>query len=401
MRERVPSFQRYLNLLPHSGFWDTLDFAPPCVRMLFRMDSLCLAQTLFSIAEIMGDSFSIKIDDNTYLPNFGFVIFSDRKNNYESDVVENKGISKKELVEALGKDGFINIFDVKANNKRTFVDCLLNRNVDIESLYHLIRKSIPMLPSRRRAKSFLNVLSYTTTKNATKLLCQKSMRRIGLMNRFIFIKDNFLNRDDSFNETFEYIIKTSLQISKKHKEVIFRITASDKKDIDRSCNDVNLMLNNIPFIKDNIRNLSELYRSTSIKIYCILRFLKKDSFPNSPNFAWTHADVLARKLINEKIYLLEKTSKNKLLYKNLSEFLKPKEIIAAREIQRKFQYADKAVLHFYINHFLELEILLKQFCTRFKGKKLPKFFHVVGERIDTDGGIEWELYPPSVSIQDL
>ncbi|MBB5144312.1 hypothetical protein [Desulfovibrio intestinalis] len=401
MPNRAPSFPRYLNPLPHSGFWGTLAFEPPCVRMLFRMDSLCLAQTLFSIAEIMGESVSIKIDDNTYLPNFGFVIFSDRENNYESDVIENKGISKKELIKALEKDGIINIFDVKANNKRTFVDCLLNRNVDIESLYHLIRKSIPMLPSRRRAKSFLNVLSYTTTENATKLLCQKSMRRIGLMNRFIFIKDNLLNRDDSFNETFETIIKTSLQISKKHKETIFRITASDKNDIDSNCNNINLMLKEIPFIKDNIRNLSELYRSTSIKIYCILRFLKKDSFPNSPNWAWSHADVLARKLINEKIYLLEKISKNKLLYKNLSEFLKPREIIASREIQRKFQYADKAVLHSYINHFLELEILSKQLCTRFKGKKLPQLFHVVGERIDTDGGIKWELYPPSVMIQDF
>lgn len=400
MRERVPSFQRYLNLLPHSGFWDTLDFAPPRVRMLFRMDSLCLAQTLFSIAEIMGDSFSIKIDDNTYLPNFGFVIFSDRKNNYESDVVENKGISKKELVEALGKDGFINIFDVKANNKRTFVDCLLNRNVDIESLYYLIRKSIPMLPSRRRAKSFLNVLSYTTTENATKLLCQKSMRRIGLMNRFVFIKDNSLNRDDSFNEIFEDIIKISLQISKKHKEATFIITASDKKDIDRSCNDVNLMLNNIPFIKDNIRNLSELYRSTSIKIYCILRFLKKDSLPNSPNFAWSHADVLARKLINEKIYLLEKTSKNKLIYKNLSEFLKPQNTITPREIQRKFQHADKAVLNFYINYFIELGILSEQTCTDVGRKKLPKVFRVFGRRLDTDGRIKWGLYPPSVRVKN-
>lgn len=401
MRERVPSFPRYLKLLPHSGFWSTLAFEPPCVRMLFHLDPLCLAQTLFSIAEIMGESVSIKIDDNTYLPNFGFVIFSDRENNYERGVIENKGISKKELIKALGKDGLINIFDVKANNKRTFVDCLLNRNVDIESLYHLIRKSIPLLPSRRRAKSFLNVLSYTTTENATKLLCQKNMRRIGLMNRFIFIKDNLLNRDDSFNETFETIIKTSLQISKKHKEAIFRITASDKNDIDSNCNNINLMLKEIPFIKDNIRNLSELYRSTSIKIYCILRFLKKDSFPTSPNWAWSHADVLARKLINEKIYLLEKISKNKLLYKNLSEFLKPRETITSREIQRKFQYADKAVLHSYINHFLELEILSKQLCTRFKGKKLPQLFHVVGERIDTDGGIKWELYPPSVMIQDF
>ena len=112
--------------------------------------------------------------------------------------------------------------------------------------------------------------------------------------------------------------------------------------------------------------------------------------------AWPLADVLARVLINEKIYLLEKTSKNKLLYKNLLEFLKFREIITARELKRKFQYADKTILNFYINYFLELGILSKQLCTKFGGKKLPQFFHVVDERIDTDGRIEWGLYPPSV-----
>ena len=53
--------------------------------------------------------------------------------------------------------------------------------------------------------------------------------------------------------------------------------------------------------------------------------------------AWPLADVLARILINEKIYLLEKTSKNKQFYAKLLELLKTKESITLREIKRKFK----------------------------------------------------------------
>ncbi len=129
MPNRAPSFPRYLNLLPHSVFWDTLDFESPHVRMLFSLDPPCLARTLFSIAEIMGDSFWINIYDNEYLPNFGFILFSDQKNVDETDEPEAaKGISKKELVKDLQQNGFINIRDEKSDKKRTFVDCLLHRN---------------------------------------------------------------------------------------------------------------------------------------------------------------------------------------------------------------------------------------------------------------------------------
>ena len=133
MRERVPSFQRYLNLLPHSGFLDTLDFEPPHVKMLFYLDPPYLARTLFSIAEIMRDSFRINIYDNEYLPNLGFIFFSDQNNTDKPDEPGvAKGISKKSLVKDLQQNGFINIRDEKSENKRTFVDCLLHRNVDLE-----------------------------------------------------------------------------------------------------------------------------------------------------------------------------------------------------------------------------------------------------------------------------
>lgn len=397
MPNRAPSFPRYLNLLPHPGFWDTLDFEPTHVKMLFYLDPPCLARTLFSIAEIMRDSFRINIYDNEYLPNLGFIFFSDQNNTDKPDEPGvAKGISKKNLVKDLQQNGFINIRDEKSENKRTFVDCLLHRNVDLERLYYLIRKSMPMPPSKRRTKQFLNVLTYTSTKKAATLLCQKNINKIGLMNRFLFINDDVCARHDSSNELSETIIKTVVNVSNKIKEFSFIATQDDLNIVEKRLNYIKLKLDFFPFVKSEIKNLTELYRSTIIKIYFILIVMRQEQSLKSAMPAWPLADVLARILINEKIYLLEKTSKNKLLYKNLLEFLKFREIITARELKRKFQYADKTILNFYINYFLELGILSKQLCTKFGGKKLPQFFHVVDERIDTDGRIEWELYPPSV-----
>lgn len=405
MPNRAPSFPRYLNLLPHSVFWDTLDFESPHVRMLFSLDPPCLARTLFSIAEIMGDSFWINIYDNEYLPNFGFILFSDQKNVDETDEPEAaKGISKKELVKDLQQNGFINIRDEKSDKKRTFVDCLLHRNVDLERLYYLIRKSMPMLSSKRRAKQFLNVLSYTSTKKASTLLCQKNMNKIGLMNRFIFINDDTCDRHDSANEISETIIKTVIDVYSKIKKSsptteIKYINHANDKDIDyinTQCAYINSRLSKCQFVKNDANNLTELYRSTIIKIYFILLFIRKKQKLRSPMAAWPLADTLARILINEKIYLLEKTSKNKQLYDKLLGLLKTKKSITLREIKRKFQYADKAVLNFYINHLLRLGILSRSFITEFKGKKLPQLFYVSDENIEYDR-IEWELHPPSIT----
>lgn len=269
-------------------------------------------------------------------------------------------------------------------HKKSFVDCILNRNPDINKFYYQIRKALPVSPLKIKNNNAINIFSITESKIVEKLLSRKLLNALGVMNRFFLLKKDFISDYMHNKECFlkmVYSINRSWDRDCTPHEFISELDDTEMRIFNDMSNKFYEEIKECIFIRDDICDIYELYKITVLKVNAIIKFLK--SFHSRGkrdlrrNSSLLISDIIVRKLINEKILVLSEYSKNKKLLSELYKFVHKYKIIKKRDIQRKFQNFDKLVLNIYINELLQENILRKTFLTEdSKGKKIATMFHV-------------------------
>lgn len=355
---------------------------PDFVQMLFNLNSSMLAFALFFISKKIGKKCTIKYNKSSFFTNFGFIVFDEKERNDKK--IKNKKISVNMILKKLNSGDFINIRDSSYMHKKSFVDCILNRNPDINKFYYQIRKALPVSPLKIKNNNAINIFSITESKIVEKLLSRKLLNALGVMNRFFLLKKDFISDYMHNKECFlkmVYSINRSWDRDCTPHEFISELDDTEMRIFNDMSNKFYEEIKECIFIRDDICDIYELYKITVLKVNAIIKFLK--SFHSRGkrdlrrNSSLLISDIIVRKLINEKILVLSEYSKNKKLLSELYKFVHKYKIIKKRDIQRKFQNFDKLVLNIYINELLQENILRKTFLTEdSKGKKIATMFHV-------------------------
>ena len=351
-----PSLERYLKTIPHSGFEDRIRLEPLQIYSLFRLTPSSLAYALFSVSEVLKDLFPVSFGGNSYCQNWGFIVVDGTPESGKEDATE-KGVSKKGLLGLIGQKGFVSIDSDHRRDKRTFVDCLINRNKDLDALYYGVRGSMPLIPSKRRHKSLLNVFCRVGKDKAFALLKQKNMSNIGLLNRFLFVGSDVLSTDFGEKERIEAIVKVAENIVREKVVKSIAIPNHEVATIYAYCNHIAEELKGFVYIRGQVSCIVNLYRTILIKLYAILRLFKDATKSGRYGSMMDIADVLARLLINAHLVIMNEMSRNKQLYYELFNYIRYAKKLTFRDITRKFQSDDKTVLRYYVDFFCSNGIL--------------------------------------------
>ena len=352
----LPSLERYLKTTPHSGFDDRIRLEPLQIELLFRLTPPNLAYALFSVSEVMKDLFPVSFCGNSYCQNWGFIVVDRTPESSKEDATE-KGVSKKGLLGLIGQEGFVSIDSDHRRDKRTFVDCLINRNKDLDALYRGVRGSMPLIPSKRHHKSLLNVFCRVGKDKAFPLLKQKNMSNIGLLNRFLFVGSDVLSTDFGEKERIEAIVKVAENIVREKVVKSIAIPNHEVATIYAYCNHIAEELKGFVYIRGQVSCIVNLYRTILIKLYAILRLFKDATKSGRYGSMMDIADVLARLLINAHLMIMHEISRNKQLYYELFDYMRYAKMLTFRDITRKFQSDDKTVLRYYVDFFCSNGIL--------------------------------------------
>ena len=352
----LPSLERYLKTTPHSGFDDRIRLEPLQIELLFRLTPPNLAYALFSVSGVMKDLFPVSFGGNSYCQNWGFIVVDGTPESGKEDATE-KGVSKKGLLGWIGQEGFVSIDSDHRRDKRTFVDCLINRNKDLDALYRGVRGSMPLIPSKRHHKSLLNVFCRVGKDKAFPLLKQKNMSNIGLLNRFLFVGSDVLSTDFGEKERIEAIVKVAENIVREKVVKSIAIPNHEVATIYAYCNHIAEELKGFVYIRGQVSCIVNLYRTILIKLYAILRLFKDATKSGRYGSMMDIADVLARLLINAHLVIMNEMSRNKQLYYELLDYIKYAKRITFRDITRKFQSDDKTVLRYYVDFFCSNGVL--------------------------------------------
>ena len=370
--QRGLSLRRYVGKYPDSGFEVLTRGDVEPIYMLMKMSPSSLALALYKIASLMEDNLQVTYKNKICYTNFAFIFVENKE--FDNDNCEHTrvSISKKQISDSLCRKGFVSLCDDIETHKRSFVDCLLNRNVEMDKFYRLVRKSIPMYDANLKLTVQLNVMSATYDAKVNKLLTRKEIHKLGLMKRFVL-----LEKDDCDAEYVDILIKKIRKIVFESSVFSFRL---DERDINNICkfeHSIHEELCSCVFIKENCKSLSCLYTTLLIKIYAIILMLRTDGKLHVVNSPWAIADVLARTLLNEKIRVLTRHSKSWTLFYALKDFIDEHKLINHRDIIRKFQSADKGILMLFIEYF-KYEGRLKKgfFAVRQGVKKFPLHYFV-------------------------
>ena len=370
----LPSLERYLKMIPHSGFDDRIRLEPLQIDLLFRLTPPNLAYALFSVSEVMKDLFPVSFGGNSYCQNWGFIVVDGTPESGKEDATE-KGVSKKELLGLLGQKSFVSIDSDHRRDKRTFVDCLINRNKDLDALYRGVRGSMPLIPSKRHHKSLLNVFCRVGKDKAFPLLKQKNMSNIGLLNRFLFVGSDVLSTDFGEKERIEAIVKVAENIVREKVVKSIAIPNHEVATIYAYCNHIAEELKGFVYIRGQVSCIVNLYRTILIKLYAILRLFKDATKSGRYGSMMDIADALARLLINAHLMIMNEMSRNKQLYYELFDYMRYAKNLTFRDITRRFQSADKTVLRYYVDFFCSNGILAEVKAHRFlKNQREMTFF---------------------------
>ena len=370
----LPSLERYLKTNPHSGFDDRIRLEPLQIELLFRLTPPNLAYALFSVSEVMKDMFPVSLGGNSYCPNWGFIVVDGTPESGKEDATE-KGVSKKGLLGLIGQEGFVSIDSDHRRDKRTFVDCLINRNKGLDALYRGIRGSMPLIPSKRRHKSLLNVFCCVGNDKAFALLKQKNMSRIGLLNRFLFVRSDVWPADCGEKERIEAIVNVAESIVR---EMVVKSVAIPNHEVDTIyayCDHIAEELKDFVYIRGQVSSIVNLYRTILIKLYAILELFKDATKSGRYGSMMDIADVLARLLINAHLVIMNEMSRNKQLYYELFNYIRYAKKLTFRDITRKFQSDDKTVLRYYVDFLCSTGFLTEVKAHSFlKNKREMTFF---------------------------
>ena len=352
----LPSLERYLKTTPHSGFDDRIRLEPLQIELLFRLTPPNLAYALFSVSGVMKDLFPVSFGGNSYCQNWGFIVVDGTPESGKEDATE-KGVSKKGLLGWIGQEGFVSIDSDHRRDKRTFVDCLINRNKDLDALYRGVRGSMPLIPSTRHHKRLLNVFCRVGKDKAFPLLKQKNMSNIGLLNRFLFVGSDVLSTDFGEKERIEAIVKVAENIVREKVVKSIAIPNHEVATIYAYCNHIAEELKGFVYIRGQVSCIVNLYRTILIKLYAILRLFKDATKSGRYGSMMDIADALARLLINAHLVIMNEMSRNKQLYYELFNYIRYAKKLTFRDITRKFQSDDKTVLRYYVDFFCSNGIL--------------------------------------------
>ena len=352
----LPSLERYLKTTPHSGFDDRIRLEPLQIELLFRLTPPNLAYALFSVSGVMKDLFPVSFGGNSYCQNWGFIVVDGTPESGKEDATE-KGVSKKGLLGWIGQEGFVSIDSDHRRDKRTFVDCLINRNKDLDALYYGVRGSIPLIPSKRRHKSLLNVFCCVGSDKAFALLKKKNMSSIGLLNRFLFVRSDVWPVDCGEKERIEAIVKVAECIVRERVVKSVAIPNHEVDTIYAYCDHIAEELKDFVYIRGQVSCIVNLYRTILIKLYAILRLFKDATKSGRYGSMMDIADALARLLINAHLVIMNEMSRNKQLYYELFNYIRYAKKLTFRDITRKFQSDDKTVLRYYVDFFCSNGIL--------------------------------------------
>lgn len=358
---------------------------PYSVQRLFDLDSSMLAFALFFISKKIGKKCIVKYDTYSFFINFGFIVFNENEKNNEK--IKNKKISVNMILKKLNSGDFINIKECIYTYKKSFLDCMLNRNPDINKFYYQIRKAIPASPLKIKNKNAINIFSITESKIVEKLLSRKSLNALGVMNRFFLLKKNFIS---DYVDNKKYFLEIARSINKSWgkdggpHDFISELADNEIHNFNDMSNKFYEEIKDCIFIKNDMHNIYELYKITVLKVNAIIKFLRSCDLRKKivfyKNTSLLISDIIVRKLINEKISVLSEFSKNKKFLYELFKFVHKHKIVKMRDIQRKFQNADKAVLNMYIREFLKNGILKYTFLdVDHNGRKIAKMFHVINK----------------------
>ena len=377
----LPSLERYLKTTPHSGFDDRIRLEPLQIELLFRLTPPNLAYALFSVSEVMKDLFPVSFCGNSYCQNWGFIVVDRTPESGKEDSTE-KGVSKKGLLGLIGQEGFVSIDSDHRRDKRTFVDCLINRNKDLDALYYGVRGSMPLIPSKRRHKSLLNVFCCVGNDKAFALLKQKNMSRIGLLNRFLFVRSDVWPTVCGEKEGIEAIVKVAESIVR---EKVVKSVAIPNHEVDTIyayCDHIAEELKDFVYIRGQVSNIVNLYRTVLIKLYAILELFKDATKSGRYGSMMDIADALARLLINAHLMIMNEMSRNKQLYYELFDYMRYAKMLTFRDITRKFQSDDKTVLRYYVDFLCSTGFLTEVKAHSFlKNKREMTFFRFCDHRI--------------------
>lgn len=352
----LPSLERYLKTNPHSGFDDRIRLEPLQIELLFRLTPPNLAYALFSVSEVMKDLFPVSFCGNSYCQNWGFIVVDRTPESSKEDATE-KGVSKKGLLGLIGQEGFVSIDSDHRRDKRTFVDCLINRNKGLDVLYRGVRGSMPLIPSKRRHKSLLNVFCRVGKDKAFVLLKQKNMSNIGLLNRFLFMRSDVWPTVRGEKEHIEAIVNAAESIVRERVVKSVAIPNHEVDTIDACCDHIEKELKTFVYIRGQVSIIVNLYRTILIKLYAILLLFKNATKSGRYGSMMDVADALARLLINAHLVIMNEMSRNKQLYYELLDYIKYAKRITFRDITRKFQSDDKTVLRYYVDFFCSNGVL--------------------------------------------
>lgn len=377
--KQFPILKDRLCTEPHSGFYKHAGNDIDSVYMLLQMDSCSLARALFLAAESLGESLHICICAKKYYVNFAFIFIDKEFADEESEHLRKKIVSKKYISEKLSHDGFVSIHDELETDKKSFVDCLVNRNIGMDKFYRLIRKSIPLVKSKTQTKSLLNVMSSTNDEKVKILLSQKNITSLGLLHRFVFIskqnahehsedKDCVNTFVDFVKESMQYKDALSLKIRNRDHNAIIELELLAYEELKRCI-----------FIRGHAKSLTDLYSMLLIKISAIIQMLRSKSIKTNVHDEWKIADVLARKLLNEKICVLEKHSKSLKLFHDLRDYICERTAFRQRDLLRKFQYADRSVLMHFVEYFMGMRLIYRTKLNAKNNIKNPATFYIVKE----------------------
>lgn len=355
----IADFTRELCICPNSNLGALAVYEVEPISLLLRMDTYSLAHALFWASNIVGDSLRMHACDRDYFTNFAFIFLNGKRAYAEGEDNRDEIVSKKGIIDKINSGGFVSLHDSFATHRKSFVDCLVNRNMDMGKFYRMVRKSIPLLGAKLSSKSHLNVMSSTTEDKIKFLLSNKNIVSLGLMHRFVFITQRY---EHSYYENKENISKFINFIKEglnDGKFFSFNINKCDKHKINILESSVHEELMRCVFVEEHVKSLTNLYRMLLIKIDLFIQMLRKNSTRKVVNVHWDIADLLARMLLNEKIHVLTMYSKSERLFYDLQDFIIKHEIIFHRKIIRKFQYADKKMLMRFIEYFIKSGLLRK------------------------------------------
>lgn len=176
-------------------------------------------------------------------------------------------------------------------------------------------------------------------------------------------------------EGIEAIVKVAESIVR---EKVVKSVAIPNHEVDTIyayCDHIAEELKDFVYIRGQVSNIVNLYRTVLIKLYAILLLFKNATKSGRYGSMMDIADALARLLINAHLMIMNEMSRNKQLYYELFDYMRYAKNLTFRDITRRFQSADKTVLRYYVDFFCSNGILAEVKAHRFlKNQREMTFF---------------------------